>query len=249
MPRSLRTAAASVLLIGLAACASRPQPAAAPTAPALPASTALSPQEALSRDLVSSLDWEQDMRRFAAEDAAAAPPREAVLFVGSSSIRLWKTLAGDFGTVPVINRGFGGSQVRDSRYYADRIVVPYAPRLVVFYAGDNDLNAGRSPQQVADDFSAFVARVRQDLPEVPIVYVAIKPSPSRAALLPHIRAANTLIRRRAEALDDVGYADVFTPMLDASGQPRGELFIEDRLHMNAVGYALWRKVLMPYVLQ
>lgn len=195
---------------------------------------------------VSNAAWEQDMQRFAAADVATPPPGQAVLFVGSSSIRLWTTLAEDFPGVPVINRGFGGSEIRDSTWYADRIIVPYAPRQVLLYAGDNDLSNGRSPQQLQADFRAFVARVRHDLPKVRIAYISNKPSPSRANLLQAQRQANALIQADAKRLR-VDFIDVFTPMLDANGQPREDLFIEDRLHMNAAGYALWRQVMAPYV--
>ncbi|OCG94766.1 hypothetical protein LMG918_16325 [Xanthomonas euvesicatoria] len=143
------------------------------TAPAVPAQ-------------VSNAAWEQDMQRFAESDARQPPPKHGIVFVGSSSIRFWETLAQDLPGKPVINRGFGGSEVRDSTWYADRIVIPYAPRQVVLYAGDNDLNSGRTPEQVRDDVLAFVARVRRDLPEARISYLSIKPSPSRAQLLPAV---------------------------------------------------------------
>lgn len=196
---------------------------------------------------VSNADWEQDMQRFAALDAASPPPRHGVLFVGSSSIRLWETLAADFPGIPVINRGFGGSELRDSTFYADRIVVPYAPRQIVIYAGENDLQAGRTPQQMEQDFRAFVQRVRRDLPKARIAYISNKPSPSRVRLLQAQRQANALIKAEAGRLH-VDYIDVFTSMLDANGQPREELFVEDRLHMNRAGYALWRQKVAPYLI-
>jgi lysophospholipase L1-like esterase len=194
---------------------------------------------------VSNPAWEGDIARFQAQDAQQPPPRGAVLFVGSSSIRFWDSLATDFPGRQVINRGFGGSEVRDSTWYADRIVIPYAPRLIVFYAGDNDLNAGRTPQQVRDDFVAFVTRVRRDLPDTRIAYISIKPSPSRAQLLPQIAEANQLIREAGKRFKNVDFLDVYTPMLGADGQPRPELFREDMLHMKPAGYALWRQVVGP----
>ena len=189
------------------------------------------------------------MQRFAAEDAAQPPPSGAVLFVGSSSIRLWDTLAQDFPGVATINRGFGGSEIRDSTWYADRIVVPYAPRTIVFYAGENDLNSGRSPQQVRDDFRAFVRRVRSELPRTRIVLVSIKPSPLRAAQLPAQRQANALLREEVAKTKNAAFVDVTTPMLGADGRPRAELFGEDRLHMNAAGYAIWRERIAPHLRQ
>ena len=195
---------------------------------------------------VSSADWEQDMQRFEARDAEQPPPRGAVLFIGSSSIRFWDSLAADFPGVDVINRGFGGSEIRDSTWYADRIVIPYQPRQIVLYAGDNDLSNGRTPAQVHEDVRAFVQRVRHALPKVKISYIANKPSPSRAHLLDAQRQANALIQSDARRLR-IDYIDVFTPMLDAQGLPRTNLFLEDRLHMNPAGYDLWRSIVAPHL--
>lgn len=237
---------AALLALTLGACQTM-QPQASPAASAASASAQSAAPTVGKEGQVSNAAWEQDMRDFAASDAANPPPRDAVLFIGSSSIRMWETLAQDFPGTPVINRGFGGSEVRDSTWYADRIVTPYKPRQIVFYAGDNDLNSGRSPQQVAADVQAFIARVRRDLPGVPVVYLSIKPSPSRANLLPQIRQANALIQQRTAQMRDVRYVDVFTPMLGPDGQPRPALFREDMLHMTADGYALWTKALAPYI--
>ncbi|MCC8554021.1 SGNH/GDSL hydrolase family protein [Xanthomonas hortorum] len=198
---------------------------------------------------VSNAAWENDMQRFADSDAQQPPPKHGIVFVGSSSIRFWDTLAQDFPGKPVINRGFGGSEVRDSTWYADRIVLPYAPRQVVLYAGDNDLNSGRTPEQVRDDVLAFVTRIRRDLPKARISYLSIKPSPSRAHLLPAIVTANRLIKDALAPLPRVDYVDIYTPMLDASGKPRPELFREDMLHMTADGYAIWRKAVAPVLEQ
>jgi len=185
-----------------------------------------------------------DIAAFQAADKAAPPPRHAVLFVGSSSIRFWKDLATDFAGTPVINRGFGGSTLPDVVRYADRIVIPYHPREIVLYAGDNDIAAGRSPEQVLADFKTFVAKVEAALPGTPIAFVSIKPSPARAALIGRMRQANALVRRFS-AGRGVAYVDVFTPMLDAKGAPRGELFGDDGLHMNRAGYTLWTKLIAP----
>lgn len=198
---------------------------------------------------VSNPAWEADIAHFEQLDAQAPPPRGGVVFVGSSSIRMWDSLAADFPGQAVINRGFGGSEVRDSTWYADRIVIPYRPRLVVFYAGDNDLNAGRTPQQVRDDFVAFVSRVRRGVPHARIAFISIKPSPSRAQLLPQIAEANRLVQEAAHRFANVDFLDVYTPMLDADGQPRPELFREDQLHMTADGYAIWRRVVGPELLR
>jgi lysophospholipase L1-like esterase len=231
---------ATALVALLAACVGGPP--ATPEAPS-PSTAGVAPR---IPEQVSSPAWEADMQRFEAADAQSPPPRGGVLFIGSSSIRFWDTLAQDFPGVPVINRGFGGSELRDSTWYADRIIVPYAPRQILIYAGDNDLNAGRTPQQLRADFIAFVERVRRDLPKAKIAYISNKPSPSRAQLLPVQRAANTLIAAEAKR-QGVDYIDIFTPMLDASGQPDESLFIEDRLHMNRAGYVIWQRAIAPYL--
>lgn len=196
---------------------------------------------------VSSTAWEQDVRRFEAMDAQAPPAKGAVLFIGSSSIRRWDTLADDFPQAAVINRGFGGSELRASTWYAGRLVIPHAPRQVLLYAGENDLHGGRSPAQVRDDFRAFILRLRRDLPAVRIAYLSIKPSPARRQWLGMPREANALLRAEAQAWDGVAFIDVSTPMLDAQGRPRESLFVEDRLHLNPAGYALWKRVITPYL--
>jgi len=192
--------------------------------------------------------WQQSMAAFAASDREKAPAPEGVLFVGSSTIRMWSHLAQDFRQLPVLNRGFGGSTMADVQYFAPQLVLQYRPRQVLVYAGDNDLAEGRSPQQVVESFRLFVDQVRRELPESRISYISIKPSPLRAALLPKIRETNGLMAAYVRTLPNAAYIDIFTPMLDASGAPRMELFGPDRLHMNDSGYALWTSVVGSYVL-
>jgi lysophospholipase L1-like esterase len=191
--------------------------------------------------------WNADIQAFEASDKANPPPANAVLFIGSSSIRFWKTLATDFPRYRVINRGFGGSDLDDATAFADRIVTPYHPAALVMYAGDNDLQNGDSPEQVRDDFAAFVSKVRKAQPDLPVAFIAIKPSVARVALLPGILQANTLIRQWAMTQKNVAFLDVVPAMLDAKGQPMSDLFIEDGLHMNAKGYALWVAQVKPWL--
>jgi len=216
----------------LGACVSHSPASDAPVAPAA---------------INDSVQWEPDIAAFEQADSVVRRRPGGVVFVGSSSIRLWDSMADDFPGMATINRGFGGSRVRDSTYYADRIVTPYQPSAIVFYAGDNDLFEGRTPQQVRDDFVAFVDKVRDGLPNARIAFVSIKPSPSRAELLPQIRETNALVRDFAKDAPNVDYLDVFLPMLDAQGEPREELFVADRLHMNASGYAIWAGVVRPWL--
>jgi lysophospholipase L1-like esterase len=189
--------------------------------------------------------WEPEIRAFETADRAAPPKAGGIVFIGSSSIRMWTTLADDFPGVNALNRGFGGSRIADSTRYVPRIVSPYHPRLIVFYAGDNDLVEGGSAQTVLDDFKAFVGAVRKAAPKTPIVFISIKPSPSRAHLLDTMRSANTRVRAYAATQADVRYVDVFDAMLGKDGQPREALFGPDRLHMNRSGYALWVSILAP----
>jgi len=191
--------------------------------------------------------WEPDIRKFEEADRQSAPPKGAVVFVGSSSIRRWTDLASDFPDTKVINRGFGGSELADSTYFADRIVIPYQPRMIVLYAGDNDLAAGKTPQQVFDNYKAFVSHVRGKLPNVKIAFISIKPSLARVKLMDQMRTANSLIREYSAKGKNLVFIDVFTPMLNAEGQPRPEIFIQDGLHTNREGYDIWRKVIAPYL--
>jgi lysophospholipase L1-like esterase len=191
--------------------------------------------------------FEADIRAFEAADRTRPPPTGGVVFIGSSSIKNWTDVAGDFPGVPVLNRGFGGSTLADVVYYEDRILLPYRPCLVVLYAGDNDLAMGRTPAQVLDDYRTFVARLRAAQPATRVVFVGIKPSPSRRAYIDRARETNRRIQT-AIARDSLQtYIDVFTPMLDTAGQPRPELFGADSLHMTRAGYLLWRSLLAPVV--
>jgi lysophospholipase L1-like esterase len=147
----------------------------------------------------------------------------------------------------VLNRGFGGSVLSDVLVFANRIVVPYKPRVVVLYAGDNDLAAGRTPAQVFADFKEFVAIVHRDLPNTRVAFIAIKPSILRENIIDKIRATNQLIRDYIATDPRLAYVDVFTPMLNSSSHPRRELFLEDGLHMNAKGYAIWRDRVAPVI--
>jgi lysophospholipase L1-like esterase len=191
-------------------------------------------------------DWEQSVAAFAAADREHAPPTGGVLFIGSSSIRLWSNLETRFGDQPVSKRGFGGSRLSDCTRYIDRLVIPYKPRLVMLYAGDNDLAEGKSPKDVLKNFEKFVEPIQAKLPATRVAYISIKPSPARARLIPLAREANRLVSQYIEG-KNLDFIDVFTPMLDADGRPRAELFRADALHLNESGYALWKTIIAPHV--
>ena len=195
------------------------------------------------------LRWEKSIDAFTEADRNLAPPPGGIVFVGSSSIRLWNDLEKDFrGAHPIIlNRGFGGATMSDCTRYLERVVIPYKPRLVLVYAGDNDLAEGRQPREVLDQFASFVEGIRRILPATRIAYISIKPSPSRARLIAKIRETNELILKYITAGENLDFIDVFTPMLDPEGHPRSELFGADALHLNRTGYSLWKSIIAPRV--
>jgi len=186
--------------------------------------------------------FEKDILAFEASDKTNPPPRRAVLFIGSSSIRMWKTLAQDFPDYRVINRGFGGSQISDAIHFADRIVIPYEPRVIVFYSGGNDINGGKSPETVANDFKTFVGKVRDKLPTTKVVYISIAPNPARWAQIDRVREANRLIRDFTAKESGLSFIDMHPHMLGDDGQPKPDIYLPDRLHMNEKGYAIWKRV-------
>lgn len=185
-------------------------------------------------------------QRFAGEIAAfekmdreSPPPRGATVFTGSSSIRMWgRALVEDMKPLVAINRGFGGSTTADLLLYMDRIVLPYAPRAIVVYCGENDIAGRTPPAKVLENLKQFVARARAALPDVRIYYISMKPSPSRWKLWDKISEGNRLIREWA-AQAGVTYIDVTAAMLGEDGTPRTDIFLADMLHMNRKGYELW----------
>ena len=195
---------------------------------------------------VAFVEWQSEMAAFVAVDRLQAPPVGAVLFVGSSSIRLWHTLAADFPERPTINRGFGGSEIADSLYFAEQLIAPYRPAALVMYAGGNDLAAGKPPARLADDFGAFVTQARRWAGAVPFAYLSIKPNLSRRAQLPRIRRANALIRECADRRE-VDFLDIHTPMLGRDGEADPRWFDTDGLHLNPSGYALWTRVVRAWL--
>ncbi len=190
--------------------------------------------------------WEPNIARFEQQDKENPPEKGGILFVGSSSIVRWD-VAKWFPNMPVLNRGFGGSQIADSVHFAERIIAPYRPRTIVFYAGDTDLAAGKTPEQVLADFKAFVSKVRASLPEARIIYVGIKPSIKRWSLIDSVRKANTLVREAISSDARSVFVDVDSPMIGADGKPRKELFVADGLHLSDEGYALWTQLLLPHL--
>lgn len=199
-----------------------------------------------SDDAAIEKKWGKDIGQFEQWDSKNSWPGDAVLFVGSSSIRMWRTRE-SFGDLPVINRGFGGSQISEVNYFVDRIVLKYRPRVIVFYAGDNDVAAGKSGKKVFEDYCKFVKIVHDKLPQTPIIYIGIKPSGSRWALWPVMAEANAMIRDLCAKDKRLLYFDSATPLLGSDGKPNEKLFLGDKLHLNGEGYKIWTRLLRPVI--
>jgi lysophospholipase L1-like esterase len=191
--------------------------------------------------------FEKEVARFEAADRTSMPPGNGVVFAGSSTIERWHNLDQDFPAVHPIQRGIGSTRLDDWVRFAPRIVIPYHPRQIVLYAGDNDFADGQSADNVYRDFRDFVRVVRGALPDAEIVFVSVKPSPSRWKYRERMRRANTLVRAYIRQHRKMRYVDVFNPMLGANGHPTPELFVDDSLHMTPAGYALWTSILKPVV--
>jgi len=191
--------------------------------------------------------WEKEIAAYEQMDRTNPPPAGALLFIGSSTIRLWKTLAQDFPDHRVINRGFGGSEIVDSTHFAERVILPYKPRMVFLRAGGNDLNGGKTPGQVFADFKEFVATIHSKMPETEIVFISLSPSIGRWKQADKEKAVNTLIEEYVRKTPRLKYIETYPMPLGADGQARPELFIADKLHFNAAGYKLLAELVRPYL--
>lgn len=244
---ALKTATISILVSLTTACATygeeviieaaEPEPAAQPQvaetsqrAPAAPASSKID----LSR-------YDEAIAEFRTADASDMPPACATLFTGSSSIRFWNSLATDFPDRRVINRGFGGSTIAEVTHYFDQIVAPYKPAQIVFYAGENDLNAGQTPEKVYADFEAFMEMKDEKLGTTPVWYIAAKPSKLRVDQMDEQTALNEKIEALSRVRGDLAFIDVVGPMLNDDGAPK-DIFVSDNLHMTPEGYAIWTPI-------
>ncbi|HEY0076431.1 MAG TPA: GDSL-type esterase/lipase family protein [Abditibacteriaceae bacterium] len=201
---------------------------------------------------VQKLPFIAEIEAFETAGKKKPPPQNAVLFLGSSSIRLWKTLAQDFPELTVLNRGFGGSQISDSIRYFDRIVLPHKPKMIVFYGGTNDIAARESPEQVANDFKQLASLVRIFLPETRLAFISANPSVARWQLDDKMRELNRLVKQYIEENDGkngkLSFLESHAKLLSAEGKPRPEILQKDGLHLNEEGYKLWLSILKPQIL-
>lgn len=197
------------------------------------------------------LPFAGEIKKFQVADSINMPQKNAILFVGSSSFTKWNDVQNYFPAYPIINRGFGGSRLLDVMMYADDVISPYQPRQIVIYCGENDLAYVDtvSALTVTNRFITLFEMIRSVWGSVPIAFVSIKPSPSREHLIPKVVEANKLVRNFLSTKINTAFIDVYTPMLTAEGKLRPELYIEDRLHMTAEGYAIWQEVIEPYLIK
>jgi hypothetical protein len=190
--------------------------------------------------------WEKSIAAFEEADKKNPPPKGTILFVGSSTIVRWKSLAKDFPNHTTLNRGFGGNHICDSTYYADRMILPYEPKAIFLRAGGNDINSGKAPEQVFADFQKFVAKVHARLPQTKIFYIGLAPSVKRWPNAEKERTLNTLIAEFTKKDPRLTYIDTYSMTLGADGQPRPELFVKDQLHFNEEGYKLLAERVRPF---
>ena len=212
----------------------------------LPAATSRALAQEKTKQQNPHARWESAITKFEEQDKQNPPAKGGVLFVGSSSIRLWK-LDESFPKLAAINRGFGGSEIADSTHFADRIILKHEPRLILLYAGDNDIAKGKSAETVTDDFRKFVKVVQTRLPKTRVVFIAIKPSIARWKLAGKNAKANAAILEICRKDDRLDYADIWKPMLGQDGKPSPGLFAKDGLHLNGKGYELWTSIVKPLI--
>ncbi len=212
-----------------------------------PAAIALASLVFTAAGIADPAKWEKSIAAFEQADRDHPPQKGGIVFTGSSTIARWKTLAEYFPGFRVVNRGFGGSQMEDSLYFAERILVAHEPAAVVIFAGSNDINAGKTPDSVVENFKAFVTKVRAALPKTEIRYIEITTSPIRWAQRDKVVEANKQIRAFCEATPGVKFIAVREKLLGTNGEPRMELFESDRLHPNADGYKILADAIRPFL--
>lgn len=200
---------------------------------------------------VSAQPFANEITAFKKQDSISMPQKNAILFVGSSSFRMWKNVQNDFSEYSIINRGFGGSALPDVIRYADDIIFPYQPKQIIIYCGENDLASSDTVTgaMVRDRFKMLFELIRNRMPDVPVVFISIKPSPSRWVMKDRMIEANKLVRKYLKKQKRTKYISVWKAMLGEDGNPMPDIFIGDNLHMNAKGYAIWQKIIEPHLLK
>ena len=202
-----------------------------------------------SYSIVIAQPFYEDILAFKKIDSISFPPKQAILFVGSSSFTKWTEVQNYFPQFTIVNRGFGGSSISDVIRYADDIIFRYQPKQIVIYCGENDLAGADTVtgKMVLQRFVQLFTIIRNKMPDVPVAFISLKPSPSRWQLNDKMIEANTLIEKYLSKKKKTSFIDVYHKMLGIDGTPIKEIFIEDNLHMNAKGYAIWQKIIAPYL--
>ncbi len=202
-----------------------------------------------SCSIVTAQPFYEDIQAFKKQDSISFPQKNAILFVGSSSFTNWKDVQNYFPQFTIVNRGFGGSSISDVIRYADDIIFPYQPKQIVIYCGENDLAGADSVtgKMVLQRFVQLFNLIRNKMPAVPVAFISLKPSPSRWQLNDKMIEANTLIKKYLRKKKKTSFINVYHKMLGANGTPIKAIFLEDDLHMNAKGYAIWQKIIEPYL--
>lgn len=208
-------------------------------------------QSAMGQNMAQDTAFQKDIHDFKKHDTISFPPKNAIVFVGSSSFTKWKDVQDYFPGYAIVNRGFGGSTLPNVLAHAKEIIIPYHPKQVVIYCGDNDLASSDTitPQIVTNRFKTLFHVIRTGLPKANIAFVSIKPSPSRKQLMPKMVQTNGLIKSFLQRQKNTSFIDVYHPMLLRDGKPIGEIFLEDSLHMNPKGYAIWKKAIQAHLLR
>ena len=201
--------------------------------------------------LAGAQPFADEIAAFKKQDAVSFPQKNAILFVGSSSFRKWTDVQQYFPSCPIINRGFGGSSLPDVIRYANDIIFPYQPKQIVIYCGENDIAAADSVsgKMVYDRFRQLFAMIREKMPVVPVVYVSIKPSPSRWHMRKRMEKANKMIKSYLRHQSHAKFISVWKAMLGEDGKPMPDIFEADNLHTNAKGYAIWQKLIEPLLIK
>lgn len=201
----------------------------------------------LAQDKKGPERWEETIKNFEKADQQNPPKEGVILFTGSSSVVMYEDLEKDFPNHNVLNRGFGGSQFSDLIYYTNRVIYPYKPSKIFIYEGDNDIAEGKLPKDVLAEAIELRKEIAKKLPGVPVVFISPKPSVARWGIKDKYEEVNKGLKAYADKTKNTMFADVWTAMLDENGKVYDHIFIEDNLHMNPEGYAIWKRVLEPYM--
>jgi len=201
-----------------------------------------------SSSVMGQYAFENEIRNYEKQDSISLPKKGQILFIGSSSFRIWKTFSTDLAGISAINRGFGGSTMTDALYYFDRMVVKYAPSTVVVYEGDNDLAKGKSPEELAKEYEDFSNRLKKALPKTKLVYLAVRPSLSRIAIVDKQKQFNGWLEKYCKSQKGRFFLDMHSPFYLPDGTLMPDIFVTDRLHLNEKGYQIFSAKIREFIL-